>query len=300
MRTLMAVSAFFFLGISACQAQVSGNIAFGQGGGRLRAEQAERSKRVLSESEKPAPGSMFVDASVLMNVKADEHVAVFAVAQEGSTVAECNQKLNATLKDFSAALQPLGVNDVFVDFVSQNKIYGYQVEDRVAREKLAGFNLKKNVSLRYKDGKTLDRILIAAAGHQIFDLVKVDYLVKDHEAVQNKLIEEAARIIHAKAARHEKLLGIKLAPAPQVNVEKTSVYYPTEMYDSYVAQETEHIDPPFERGKYFIQGARKSHTFYYNPLTANGFDAVVQPLISEPVVQFTVYVRVRFDMVPKK
>ena len=72
---------------------------------------------------------MFVEASVLMNVKADDHVAVFAVAREGETVEECGKKMDATVKAFSDALKPLGVagEDLYVDFVAQNKIYGFEV-----------------------------------------------------------------------------------------------------------------------------------------------------------------------------
>jgi uncharacterized protein YggE len=297
MRIAVALSLLFF-SAAVCHAQISGNVAYTQGGGRMRAEATERAKRVLSDSEKPVGNSMFLDAGVLMNVKADEYVAVFALAQEAPTVAECNTKMDALIKDFTAALKPLGIasDNIAVDFIAQNKTYGFQVDSKIAKEKLVGFDLKKNVSLRYKDAKTLDKVMVAAAGLQIFDLVKVDYIVKDHEAVQNKLIEEAARVIKNKAARHEKLLGVKLAPRPQVHVERTSIYYPTEMYDSYVPQESEQMDVPIDRSKFLIQGARKGRTFYYNPVTASGFDAVLNPIISEPVVQFTAYVRLKYEI----
>ena len=69
-----------FITAAACHAQVSGNVGYAQGGGRVRAEQSERAKRLLSDSEKPPTGTaMFLDAGVLMNVKADEHIAVFAL-----------------------------------------------------------------------------------------------------------------------------------------------------------------------------------------------------------------------------
>src|SRR3954462_14848626 len=64
-----------------CRGQVSGNVAYSQPGGRAKAEQGERSRRVLTRHELPPTGtSMFVEASVLMNVRADEYVAVFVEA----------------------------------------------------------------------------------------------------------------------------------------------------------------------------------------------------------------------------
>src|ERR1051326_5732035 len=91
-----------------CRAQVSGNVAYSQGGGKARAAQNERNKRVLTQNELP-PGhtSVFIEASVLMNVRADEYVAVFGVAEEGTTVGECIKKMDATVKQFSDALKPL-------------------------------------------------------------------------------------------------------------------------------------------------------------------------------------------------
>jgi uncharacterized protein YggE len=146
---------------------------------------------------------MFLDASVLMNVKADEYVAAFGVSQEGATVAECHQKMDAALDAFTGELKQLGVGsaDIFVDFAAQNKIYGYQVSDNVAKESLVGFELKKNVSIHYKDKALLDKLIIAASKSQIFDLIKVDYVVRDIGPVQNRLMEETAKIIKQKALR---------------------------------------------------------------------------------------------------
>jgi hypothetical protein len=39
-----------------------------------------------------------------MNVKADEFIAVFGISQEGETVAECSQKMEAVVKEFTDAL----------------------------------------------------------------------------------------------------------------------------------------------------------------------------------------------------
>ncbi|HEX8652022.1 MAG TPA: SIMPL domain-containing protein [Pyrinomonadaceae bacterium] len=287
-----------------CFAQASGNVGYSQAGGNARAEANERNKRTLAKEDAPPNAtSMFVDASVLMNVKADEYVALFGVAQECNTVAECNQKMDATINEFSGELKRLGIGgeDVFVDFAAQNKIYGYEVAGNVAKEKLVGFELKKNVSIHYRDKLLLDRLVIAASQSRIFDLIKVEYIVKDTGLVQNRLMEEATRIVKLKAARYEKLLDIKLLPPAQVYAERPSIYFPTEMYDSYTAYESEEIGSNYYREKYTVQGARKSRTFFFNPLNADGFDYVMNPVVIEPVVQFTLYLRVKYEIdQPKK
>lgn len=284
---------------SVCLAQTGGNITYSQPYGRERPAQNERSKRALTPAEMP-PGSntMFLEASVLMNVRADEYIAVFAISQQAETVAACNQKMDALIKEFRDALKPLGIgdNDFFVDFVTQTKVYKYRVEENIAKQELAGLELKKNISIHYKDKRVLDKLVIAASGLKIFDLVKVDYIVNDTEAIRDRLMSEAATVIKRKAGRYEKLLGIKLRSPPQVYAEKPSIYYPSEMYDSYAAYESEQMDREIYRSKYLIQDLPKSRTFYFNPLTEDGFDHVVNPVVLEPVVQFTLYLKLKYDL----
>ena len=286
-----------------CLAQTSGNIAFAQPYGKFRPEQVERDKRLLPQSDVP-PGAntMFLDASVLMNVLADEYVAVFAVAQEGETSLDCSQKMDAVLQQFHDALKPLGIaaEDVCVDFIAQEKTYGYHAQENVAREQLTGFELKKNISIHYKDKALIDRLVVEAARVKIFDLVKVDYVVKAPGPIQTRLMEEAALVVKRKADEYERLFGIVLASPPQVYAHKPSVYYPSEMYEGYTAYESERVDRALFQSKYIIQDLRKSRTFYFNPLTANGFDEVINPVVVEPVVQFTLYLKLKYEIDLKK
>jgi uncharacterized protein YggE len=303
MKRMLPLIPLLLLLLSAdCFAQASGNVGYSQGGsGRARADANERNKRAVQKDDQPPTAtSMFVDASVLMNVKADQFVAVFGLLQECATVAECNQKMDATVAGFKSGLKGLGVSDadVYVDFASQNKIYGYELAGNRAIEKLVGFELKKNVSIHYRDRDMLDRLTVLASQSKIFDLIKVDYVVSDTAPVQNRLMEEAAKIIEQKTARYQRMLGIRLRPPAQVYAERPSVYFPTEMYDSYAAYESEDIEQNSDelKQKYTVKNARKSRTFFFNPLDADGFDLVVNPVVIEPVVQFTLYIKVKYEI----
>ncbi len=285
---------------SALWAQTSGNIVYGQNGGaKTRAEQSERNQRVVTlQDQPPTDTSMFVDADVLMNVKADEYVAVFGLSREGETVEEANEKTAVTVKEFTDGLKALHVreSDVYVDFVTQPKVYGYELGDNIAREKLVGFEVKKNISVHYTDRDLLDKLVLAAAKAHIYDLIKVDYVVKDINAVQNALMAEASAVIKQKIARDEKLLGIKVVPPAEIYAERPAIHYPTEMYDSYTAAETEAISRPANLSRYTIQQARKGRTSFFNALDGNGFDKVINPVVLEPVVQFTLYLKVKYEV----
>lgn len=298
-RASFAFLAILIAGPGLCRGQVGGNVTYAQVGGKAGAEQSERNKRVLTKHELPPTGtSTFVEAGVLMNVKADEYVAIFGIAQEGESVDECSRKMETTIKEFSGELDAMKVagEDLFVDFVAQNKIYGYEVTGDIAREKLVGFELKKNISIHYRDRDLLDQFVVAAARSKVFDLIKVDYIVKDTNRIQDKLMEEAARVIKQKTARYEKLLGIKLQPPAQVYAERHRTYYPAEMYDSYIAHESEEMSDATDRRRYATQAARKSKTFFFNGLDADGFDAVINPVVIEPVVQFTLDLKVKYEV----
>ncbi|MBO0857014.1 MAG: SIMPL domain-containing protein [Chloracidobacterium sp.] len=299
MRRILFTLLMVIAGCGICLAQNSGNSAYSQTGGKERAKQNERNKRTLRQEEaNHATAGVFIEASVLMNLKADEYVAVFGVMQECGAAPECNQKMDATINQFAGELKRLGIGseDIFVDFTVQNKIYGYQVSENIAKENLVGFELKKNVSIHYKNKLLLDKLVIAASKASIFDLIKVDYIVTDTASAQARLMEEAAKVIKQKAEMYEKLFGAKLLPPAQVLESKPSIYFPTEMYDSYTAHESEAITNYNFSQRYAVQGARKSRTFFFNALDADGFDQVINPVVIEPVVEFTLYLKVKYEM----
>ena len=269
-------------------AQEGGNSVYGNTGGRNTGVVTGDLFAVEPKGSVPVS---FLEANVLMNVKADRYQAVFALAQEGPTVVEGNEKIAAQTKEFIASLEALGVKptDIFVDFISQNRVYDFTVEDNVAREKLAGFEDKKNVIVRYQDRALLEKMLAAAAKSAIFDLVKVDYVVSDLAGARARLLEEASKLIKQKETSYGRLFGIKMRPLA-VYQQKYNAFSPADMYKSYVAQESGNA------GGYNLRTVRqrKTTTFYYSPLDPSGFDAVINPAGVEPVVQFTLYLKVKY------
>ncbi len=297
MTGIRAVAVVLLLGQLA-SAQVGGNIGYGQQGGRSRAEQNEHAKRVLTREEMPPTDTaMFVDASVLMNVKADQFVATFGIAEEAPSIEECQQRMNATVAAFTEAVRPLGIGPeaLFVDFTAETKVYDYKLDGNVASERLAGFEVKKTIAVRYREQALIDRLIIAASKARVHDLIKVDYVVTDLGPIQDRVGEEAVAVIKSKADRYQRLLGIKTRSAPRVYAERMSAYYPSEMYSSYVASESGNVNAGFDRSRMTVHDVRKSRTFFFHPLDGNGFDRVINPVVLEPVVQFTLYLKLKYE-----
>jgi uncharacterized protein YggE len=271
------------------RAQVSGNQAYDnnyrgttRGGGRAS---------YLTDS------TFLIEAQVLMNVKADQFVAVFGVTEEGGSVEEGNEKIDKRIAAFIADVKSLGIpeGDIFVDMITHNRIYDHRLEGSVAREYISGFELKKNVSIRYRDHQRIEKLVMAAAAHDIFDLVKVDYLVTDLEAPYNALMEKGQEVIARKKRRYEALTGVRAAPRAEIYLDDFRARYPSDGYRQYTAYEAGSVSTPYNSG-ITVMNQRKSRTFYFDSIDLDDFDAVINPVILEPVVQFTLDLAVRYTM----
>ena len=233
MRKSVLIFSLLLLVGSICIAQDSGN----------RNYNAQRRKPVTNSGDLLVTSNgkdlYMIEASVAMNVKADVYVAVFGLSQEAPTAAESNGKVNALIAAFTRELNALGVknSDVFVDFITQNKVYDYATAGNVTTEKLSGFETKKNIAVRYNDREVLEKIIAAAAKNSIFDLIKVDYVVNDAKSINARLYDEAVKIIKQKEAAYASSFGIKMSPAVVAN-EKYDAFYPGELYAGYQAFES--------------------------------------------------------------
>src|SRR6185436_5237716 len=232
---------------------------------------------------------------VLLNSAPDEFVAVFGVAQEAPTAAESNNKVNAQLDQFLKAIAKLGVtrSDTFIDLITQNRVYSFVPGgDNIIQEKLTGFETKKTIAVRYKDRALLEKLLTEAAAVSIFDLIKVDYVINDMTKIRSRLFEEASRIIKQKEETYARTLGIKLR-RDAIYQEKYDTLYPAELYETYRAFESGTVDANYESRTRVVR-ERKSSTSYLEPLDRSGFDSVLTPIGIEPVVQATLYLKIRY------
>ncbi len=235
-----------------------------------------------------------LETKVLMNVKADSYTAIFHVTQVGETAADADKFMNERIDGLKAALQAIGVatNEIETDIICLIPIFDYEIEKKIFSTKYnevpKGFELKKNIHIRYTKSTMLDKIVTAAAQNEIYDLVKVDYFIKDMEAVYDKM-RVAAVLNYKKKLQLQRDLGINLETHYHVAVDAANVTFPLECYTNYQAYSSASLD----KGK-LGKAAPKPTSYYYNPITARGFDVVINSEILEPVVQFTYDLKVKF------
>ena len=290
---------FFLLMLSALAAfgQESGN----RGVYGRRTERVVPSNGVISITEsKDLVPVQFIEAYVLLNAAPDEFVAVFGASQTGPTAAESNQKVNAQIERFLTAAAQLGVKraDTFIDFITQNRVYNFATTqgDTTVREVLAGFETKKTIAVRYTDRAVLEKLAAAAAQASIFDLIKVDYVINDMGRIRSRLFEEASRIIKQKEESYARTLDLKIK-RQAIFQETYDTFYPAELYQTYTAFEAGTVEQSYDSRMRVVR-ERKSSTSYLEPLDRSNFDAVINSTGLEPVVQNTLYLRVRYSLTP--
>ncbi|MBO0797767.1 MAG: SIMPL domain-containing protein, partial [Blastocatellia bacterium] len=177
---------------------------------------------------------------------------------------------------------------------AQTRTYDYQISGSVANQKATGFVVKNTVSVHFKEKEWMDKVMSAAAKSNIYDLIKVDYLVNNTESVRERLLEECARIVKEKAGRYEKILGLKFRTQVQIAQENYDTIFPSDSYDSYIAYESGKVTESTFSDRNRVKEARKDETFFFNAQNEGNFDSIINPVVTEPVIQFSLYLQIRY------
>lgn len=263
----------------------------------------------LNASFTPSTDSYFINdstmeigANVLINVRAQEYVAILSISQAGKTAKVCNETIENRIQSFGQGLQRQGFRseDIYVDFISQIPTFEFEIEKKIfsktANEVPSGFELKKNVHIRFQDIKKLDQIMVIAADQEIYDLVKVDYYIPQEKmnSIYDSLRNTALSIIDRKLESFEKLqfkFGSEQFVYKTFSEDLSSVY-PVERYSSYKAYSTSAVQADLK----VKRNIKKTPTYFYDKVPYNYYDAVLNPVILEPAIQFSYALAVRFSL----
>lgn len=251
----------------------------------------------------------FIQAKILMNVQPDHYIVTFSVQEEELTVKDCNIKINDRIKKFKESLKTLNIKDedIYVDMVAQARIYDYKVAGRTATQTETGYELKKNIIIKFYDITQIDDMLVFASEQDIYDIVKVDYIVEDQQKIYDQMIAEAAKLIDHKKSLANGMSKMVFLPDYKLCFQNFFAVYPDEAYKSYSAFETS--DANYHYGynsseSYWKKEMRKTKTFYYDKMNYSGFDKVINPSYTRIPVQFVLDVQMKYslkcDNCPKK
>ncbi|MFC3158756.1 hypothetical protein ACFOEQ_09630 [Chryseobacterium arachidis] len=91
-------------------------------------------------------------------------------------------------------------------------VYQYNVEKKTSSKKTynevpAGFELKKNIHIKFTDPSQLNDFISILSKNEIYDLVRVDYFADSMENVRKELMNKAKLALQEKAKNLENILG---------------------------------------------------------------------------------------------
>jgi hypothetical protein len=153
------------------------------------------------------------------------------------------------------------------------------------------------VHIEFKQHEQINDLLTAAARAEIYDLVKVDYVVDNMNEILDELREEAHKILSSKKDLIKKT-GMNLRFS-QVR-EKYSSVYPMERYSEYYAFKTgvtPNYASNYKKGQQVQYNyAEKNKTVYYERVSYKQFDKVINPVVGEPQVQIYLTLKGQYEI----
>jgi uncharacterized protein YggE len=297
-RTLVLLPAFA-LALTA-RPQAMGNLMY-ESNSRIFFQQAEQPVKATIQ------GNMLVlEVNAMMNMKADSYLAIFHVTQLGQSAEEADSLMNERIDGVLSRVKEHGIKekDVFTDMLSFIPVYELETTrklfSKTYQEVPAGFEIQKNIHIKFTDARTLDKLVTAAAKEEIYDLVKVDFFVAQQSACYDTLRMFATRLLQQKLANLEKL-GLKVAESHRLAAEKNGAYFPLDRYTTYHSRTQSSLNS--RRKGQLVNDVRKSNTHFYNKVPYGQFDIVLHAEITEPPVQYTYNITIQCQLpeaFPKK
>ena len=234
---------------------------------------------------------------VLSNKTADRYVAIFNLTQIANTAEETNKLMNERVEGFQKALNGMNIpqEDIYVDVVTFIPLYEYEKDKKIFsnrnNEVPKGYELQQNIHIAYTQAAQLRDIMTQAAQFEVFDLITVEYQVKNHEGVYQTMRARAMANLAQQLKGYEEQLGLNFEQADRSLAESKRVAYPSSRYSSYKAFANVSMGNINDRSK--TQDMYKPTTYYYDQLRAESFDIVLEPEVLEPAVQFVYELRMR-------
>ncbi len=242
----------------------------------------------------------------IYNERATSQIATFAILQLGKTAEEAtsliDERIESVMKELALYNKEIEVETDMISFVPT---YDYAVDKKIFNpktynEKPSGFELKKNILIKFKNNNDFDKILSICGKNEIYDIAKVDYVTANFDLVRSQMQKKALEVFKDQMANYSLIMNTDLNKKEKILQEGFNVMYPMESYRSYQAfsQADASFDP-----KGVVHTIKKNTTQYYNQALVKDHNFIMNPEITEPTIQafyeITIRVKLREDQLPK-
>lgn len=244
--------------------------------------------------------TMVITTKILMNKVADYYLLTIGAHQEAKELNLCNQKINERIQKIIDGLKEIeiGSEDVYIDFITQTKIYDHEITSNETKQYENGFEIKKNVIIRMKSLDKLDSIISLCAAQKIYDIVNVEYINTNLNDTYNEMFDEAILLIESRKRRYLKVGSYKPTGIKRLVSDNFFSLYPKSQYKQYEAYESSNVSIHNRNysHEYIAKEARKHKTFYYNGAPISGFDKVINPTSPEVGIQYVLTISMVYEL----
>lgn len=249
---------------------------------------------------------MVINIRGIYNEKATSKLAVFSVLQLGKTAEEATDLIDERINRVKSELKSFKIEiEVITDMISFVPVYSFEMEKKIFNpktynEKPSGFELRKNLIIKFKETDDMNQILKICARQEIYDLAKVDYVSINHENIRSQIQAKAMDEFKVLLTNYSSVMNVDLAQKEKILQEGFNIVYPMESYRDYQAFSQASLN--FEKGS-SVNSITKNTTQYYNAVLTKHHAFVMNADIAEPTMQFiydlVVTIRLKEDMLPK-
>ena len=244
--------------------------------------------------------TMVITTKILMNKVADYYLLTIGAHQEAKELNLCNQKINERIQTIIDGLKEIeiGSEDVYIDFITQTKIYDYEITSNETKQYENGFEIKKNVIIRMESLNKLDSIISLCASQKVYDIVNVEYINTNLNDTYNEMFDEAILLIESRKRRYLKVGSYKPTGIKRLVSDNFFSLYPKSQYKQYEAYESSNVSIHNRNysHEYIAKEARKHKTFYYNGAPISGFDKVINPTSPEVGIQYVLTISMVYEL----
>jgi predicted secreted protein len=248
--------------------------------------------------------SLSFEVNVLKHAPSTNYMITLGLNEEAENAKTCNQKINKRIEGFLHSIKKLGVGkeDVYIDFITQNKIYDYvktnENEHNVNLNQVErGFEIKKNIVLSMSDISEFDKLVEIASLFDIHNIIDVNYQNDNRNKIYEELFEEASKIINQrkKLIPHNKHI---FDTTPTYSIEFFSVQ-PGNSYKKFQAYESGEINTINNYYKsdvaIFKKEVRKRNSYYFDRIANQQFDKILNSKSPKVGLQYVMKVNVVYN-----
>lgn len=249
-------------------------------------------------------GSDFlVRVHVLYNAAPSSYMAIFHMNQAGKKVQDIDSLMSKRVAKLIAQSHSIGLKkeDFYTDMIALVPIFEKEKKTfgKNYTQVPKGFEMQKNLHVRYKNAAQLDALFTLAAQCEIYDLIKVEYFFDSTEMANQILKNKAVQVLNQKMKNY-KQMGIALDTNFRMVQEQRHQFFPIDEYMPYqplavsTLEADENTDPN-KTGSSMPVSAQRT-TMFYNQVSTDGFDAVINPSPLTPSIQFVYNLDVRYKI----